>query len=232
MVLNVVVFIILRSLHATYKYRVYGIENRKVASKYSKTGAVALATWHGFSAAGTLAHAGQKVRPLCSRSRDGGMVAFVCQMMGMKPVRGSSSKGGKEARDEIVASFDDGYSVGITVDGPKGPPRIVKAGIIDVSRKGSVAIVPLTARGDKNWVLGSWDRLNIPKPFSRVAVCYGRPIVVPVAVEGEDFESIRKNVETVLLAQDAECSRALELWDNPKIDFVDFRTALRLSRNS
>ena len=211
LVLNGFVFLVLRFLHATYRYKVFGEQNRQKAQEYSTTGAFALATWHGFSAAGTLAHANQKVRPLCSQSRDGGMVAFVCRMMGMHPVRGSSSRGGKEARDEIVASFEEGYSVGITVDGPKGPPKVVKPGIIDVARKGKVAILPLTARGDRNWILGSWDSLNIPKPFSRVAVCYGPPIMVAPDISGDAFESARKQVETVLLEQERICSKALEI---------------------
>lgn len=211
---NILVFVIMRSLHATYRYRVFGQDNRLRAAAHSKKGAVALATWHGFSMAGTLAHAHQPVRPLCSQSRDGSMVAFICKMMGMNPVRGSSSRGGREARDEIVASFSEGYSVGITVDGPKGPPHVVKPGVIDVARRGSVAIVPLTALGDRNWVLGSWDRLNIPKPFARVAVSYGEPIVVPEDVDEQGFERLRVELQNQLLAHENVCRQNLANWQN------------------
>jgi len=207
--INVAAFIILRLLHATYRYRVFGMNHRIAAQSASPGGAVAMATWHGFSVAGTLAHTGQNVRPLCSQSKDGSMVAFVCRMMGMRPIRGSSSRGGKEARDEILAGIPDGYSVGITVDGPKGPSHIVKPGIIDVARKGSIAILPLTAMADRNWVLRSWDRLHIPKPFSKIAVLYGSPIFVDPNADGDVFEAARLQVQNRLLTQDSECGAIL-----------------------
>ncbi len=194
------VYIAMRVLHATYRYQFPDMPLRQRAAALNPTGAFSFATWHGNSFAGTLAHASGRFSPLVSRSKDGQIVAFACARMGLRPVRGSTSRGGKEARDELMAAIADGYSPAITVDGPKGPPHRTKPGIVDIARRGRLAIVPLCAMPEASWQLSSWDRLRIPKPFTKVHVLYGEPIVIPKDLNPAEFAEALNAIDHALNA--------------------------------
>lgn len=208
--INFVFYTCARLLHATYRYRYHGLEKREQAERHTAKKAVAVGLWHRNSFVGTLAHTYQNFSPLCSRSPDGQMVAFLCKHMGLRPVSGSSSRGGKEARSELVDHVDKGISPAITVDGPKGPPLQAKNGIIDIAKKTGIAILPTTAIADRYWELRSWDRLRIPKPFARVVINYADPLFVAPDAEGEAFEAIRANLDASLKTLDSETETLLK----------------------
>lgn len=201
-----------RILHATYRYKVFGEEHRHKAEQVHPKRAFSIGIWHCNAFAGTLSHTYQKFCPLCSHSTDGQMVAFVCSRMGLRPISGSSSRGGKEARQEILKQFDEGYATAITVDGPRGPAGKVKPGIIDIARRGNVAVLPMAAVPESHWTLTSWDKLRIPKPFSRVAVCYNEPIVIPRSTKGDDFDSYVETLDKRLNELEDICQDALRNW--------------------
>jgi hypothetical protein len=180
--------VVVRILNSTYRKRIFHVDRRQQAMAAHPKGAFVFATWHGNSYAGTIVHGHQKFSPLCSRSKDGSMVAYLCEKIGLKPARGSSSRGGKEAREELLENIKQGYSAAITVDGPKGPPFVTKAGVISVAKESGAMIIPLATMGEKFWQLRSWDRLKIPKPFSRVAIIYGEPFAVGAEAQGDTFE--------------------------------------------
>lgn len=100
----------------------------------------------------------------------------------------------------------------MTVDGPKGPPYKSKNGIIDLAKKAQVQVLPMTAVGERYWQLRSWDKLRIPKPFSRVAVCYGEPIKVPADAQDESFEACRALLDQRLEALEGDGVTALANW--------------------
>lgn len=141
------------------------------------------------------------------------MVAFLCDHMGLKPVRGSSSRGGGDARARLIAHLNAGNNPAITVDGPKGPIYKTKPGIIAVAKAGQCAILPLCAMGEKNWVLRSWDRLHVPKPFSRVAIVYGAPITVPADTADDRFEEKRQSLDDALNTMQTEHPQIFKTWD-------------------
>jgi lysophospholipid acyltransferase (LPLAT)-like uncharacterized protein len=171
-----------------------------------------LGLWHQNSFAGTLAHEHQRFSPLCSLSKDGQMVAFLCRKIGLYPVMGSSSRGGKEARETLETAMARSLSPAITVDGPKGPARQAKSGIIDIARRAQAQVLPMITVADRFWQLGSWDRLRIPKPFARVAVCYGQPFAVPAAAAGEEFESLRTRLDRDLNQLESEAPKVFSTW--------------------
>jgi lysophospholipid acyltransferase (LPLAT)-like uncharacterized protein len=190
------VFIVVRLLMMTWRVKVSGMENRKKATAMNPRGSFVIASWHENAGAGVLSHPGQGIQTLCSRSKDGEFVAFICERIGLGAVRGSSSRGGKEAREQLVDHLQHGTCIAITVDGPKGPRRQAKSGVVDVSRKGQAYIIPITCIADRYWVLRkTWDNTRIPKPFSRLIVHYGEPIKVPEQVTDEHFEALRLQVE-------------------------------------
>jgi len=143
------------------------------------------ALWHETILMSVWYHRRQKVHVMISASRDGELISTIAKLFGYVPVRGSSSKGGKEAAAEMVDNLKEGKRSAITPDGPRGPRRQLKPGVVTIARLSGRPVVPFTFEAEKCWRLKSWDRFIIPKPFSRAVFVYGEPIRIP-AEGGED----------------------------------------------
>jgi len=139
-----------------------------------------VAFWHGrmFLLPFTLRKYSEKVSILISRHRDGELVAQLVERLGFKTVRGSTGKGkgGTKAFLKMLELLEEGYSVAITPDGPRGPKEVVKPGIVKLSMKSGVPIYPLTFGCSKYKKLNSWDEFVVPYPFSKCRVILGEPI--------------------------------------------------------
>lgn len=128
---------------------------------------------------------------MISASRDGELISTIARSMGYTPVRGSSSKGGQEALKGMVRFMKEGKRCAITPDGPRGPRREVKKGVVDLARLTGCPVVPFAFEAQHCWRLRSWDRFIIPKPFSRAVFIYGEPIQVP-RKGGDDEEFLER----------------------------------------
>jgi len=119
-------------------------------------------------------------RPLISLSSDGELVAAVAEEFGMKPIRGSSSKGGARAFLNMVRSVQkENAQVLITADGPKGPARRIKDGTVQLALKTRAYVIPISWSGSRVKILEkSWDRFLIPLPFGRIHFAYGQPLQI------------------------------------------------------
>jgi len=119
-------------------------------------------------------------RPLISLSSDGELVSAVAEEFGMKPIRGSSSKGGARAFLNMVRCVQkENAQVLITADGPKGPARQIKAGTVQLALKTSAYVIPISWSGSRTKILEkSWDRFLIPLPFGRIHFAYGQPLQI------------------------------------------------------
>ena len=119
-------------------------------------------------------------RPLISLSSDGELVAAVAEEFGMKPIRGSSSKGGARAFLNMVRSVQkENAQVLITADGPKGPARRIKDGTVQLALKTRAYVIPISWSGSRVKILEkSWDRFLIPLPFGRIRFAYGQPLQI------------------------------------------------------
>lgn len=171
-----------------------------------------LAIWHQNLFAGILAQTGRRHVVIVSRSRDGDPVAFLCQRLGHCVVRGSSKKGGidkggKLAKDEMIDVLKSGLPGAVTVDGPRGPAFEVKPGIIEMTRRAGISIVPYLALPARYWSFPSWDAFRLPKPFACIDVHYGAPIAVPADLAFADFPRYQQAV--------ADALQALEHAHNP-----------------
>lgn len=142
------------------------------------------AVWHEFGVGFLFGHGWTKpFSVLASRSKDGDFAAYISQMLGFIPVRGSSKKknvdkGGKEAIEVIVQNLKEGISGGITVDGPKGPRRICKVGVARMAQLSGAPIIPGLGLASSFWTINSWDQFKVPKPFSTIKITYAEPIWV------------------------------------------------------
>jgi lysophospholipid acyltransferase (LPLAT)-like uncharacterized protein len=88
-----------------------------------------------------------------------------------------------------------GHPAGFTVDGPRGPARIAQPGAVWLAKTTGNPVVPFHLEASRHWTLGSWDRTQIPKPFSTVAIAMGEPFFVPPDADADALEAARQSLE-------------------------------------
>jgi len=146
------------------------------------------ALWHGDLWHAAYAMRRQETSVLVSTHRDGELIARVISLLGYGLVRGSSTRGGAQALREIArVARDDRGDLGFTIDGPKGPARRTKDGILYAASRSGLPIVPIGVWVDRAWRARSWDRLRIGKPFARVAVVLGDELRIPAEVDHREL---------------------------------------------
>ena len=129
-------------------------------------------------------HRGQSIVIVVSEARDGQYLADLAASLGYRAVRGSSTRGAARALLGAVRELQAGAAVAFTPDGPRGPRRVLKPGVVAAAQRAGAVIVPLHAEADRAWRLNSWDRFVIPKAGARVRIVYGRPFEVAAGDEG------------------------------------------------
>jgi lysophospholipid acyltransferase (LPLAT)-like uncharacterized protein len=132
---------------------------------------------------------------MISRSRGGDLIADVCRRLNFRPVRGSSFRGGREALAAMITELSVHPVAVHALDGPGGLRGVIKPGLIRMDQLSGAPIIPVYISVNRAWVLGSWDRFLIPKPFSTVRVRWDKPIAVPAELDDALFETIRLDVE-------------------------------------
>jgi len=136
--------------------------------------------WHENMILALLVHAGQKIHVLVSQHFDGEVIATIIHSFGLRTVRGSSTRGGTVAYKVIRRNMEKpGFEAGLTPDGPTGPRRRVKLGVVRLASETGKPIIPFAIAATKYKRLNSWDRMLIILPFSRCALVYGKPFYVP-----------------------------------------------------
>ena len=136
---------------------------------------------------------------IISQSRDGELIARVAMRLGIRPVRGSSSRGGMRALAAIIKDLALNHIAIHVLDGPQGPKGVVKPGLIRMAQRSRAAIFPLYISVDRAWITRSWDRFLIPKPFSQILIRWGDPIFVPKNMDSATFEAIRLDLESKMV---------------------------------
>ncbi len=112
----------------------------------------------------------RQLATLISASGDGAWLAGFLIKLGMRPVRGSRYKRGPQAIRELIAAQEEGFDVGVTPDGSRGPIYDMKPGAVAVALKTGAPIILLSFNFSAAWRLNSWDRFFIPYPFSKIEV--------------------------------------------------------------
>jgi len=115
---------------------------------------------------------------MTSRSFDGEYIARFIQRFGYGASRGSSTRGGAEALDEMAECLAHGIDAAFTIDGPRGPRYVAKRGAVRLAAMSGQPILPFCVAAEHSWSIGSWDRLQIPRPFTRAVMLVGEPIRV------------------------------------------------------
>lgn len=146
---------------------------------------------------------------LVSRHQDGGFLTMAMKHLGIRAVRGSSSRGGSRALRELLTVAKE-YHISITPDGPRGPRREMKNGIVYLASQCGNPIVTVTFACENAWILrGNWTDLVIPKPFSKVHAIATTPIVVPPDLDREGIEEYQTRLQQELEALDRQVDAIL-----------------------
>ena len=140
----------------------------------------------------------QGVAGLVSASKDGGFLAAILESFGAQPVRGSSSRRGPQALLELTTWADRGYDLAITPDGPRGPCYTVQEGVMSLAQLTGLPVIPITYRLSRKISLKSWDRFQIPLPFTRCEVRIEKPIRVSREADDAERERLRQTLEETL----------------------------------
>lgn len=141
----------------------------------------------------TVAHPDAAV--LISKHADGQMLASLILATGMGIVQGSTNRGGVEAVRSLVNGTAGRRHLVVTPDGPRGPRRVVQAGIVYIASRTGMEIVPVGSAYFRPWRAKSWDRFAIPKPGSRARQIYGVPMTVPPKLRTEELEPYRQKLQ-------------------------------------
>jgi len=186
----------IRAIGCTWRFRIITEEIVDDARTHSPH--VIFAFWHGRMLPLSYRYRNKSIHVLASSHRDGELMGQTIRQLGFGHVRGSSTRGGAKAIRELVAKLEEGYDLGITVDGPKGPRHEVKLGPLEIAKLSGAPVVPAAVSSKSHWVFPSWDAFEVPRPFTTVYVRFGRPVRVSPNAEPEDLEKGRIELETIL----------------------------------
>lgn len=194
----------IRLLIKTLRINIVNGENVSQAAKNKKN--FVCAFWHGFMMIGWFIHRQNNAAALVSMSKDGDVLSTILEKWKYNVLRGSSSTGGNDALTGMIMLLREGYTLAITPDGPRGPIFKMKAGAIISAKKSNVPLYLVGIGIKKKIRLKSWDRFEIPLPFSRVLVIYSDPIVIDENLSYEETDQKIINCELLLnkLQKDAE----------------------------
>src|SRR5215208_5267838 len=150
-----------------------------------------MAFWHGRILPATFYFRRRGIVVITSENFDGEWIARIIERFGYGTARGSTTRGGKRAMLQLVRDMESGKPAGFTVDGPRGPARVAHRGAIWLARATGNPVLPFHLEASAHWSVRSWDRTQIPKPFSTVALVVGEPMTVPAEASAEELEVSR-----------------------------------------
>ncbi len=190
----------------TLRWRVEGFQHFEAI--YAAGHQPVMAFWHGRILSATYYFRRRGIVVITSENFDGEWIARIIERFGYGTARGSTSRGARKAMLQLVRDMDAGKAAGFTLDGPRGPAKVAQPGAIWLSRTTGHPVMPFHLEASSCWSMGSWDRTQIPKPFSTVALVIGEPMHVPREAADDELERARVELEARLRTLE---QRALEL---------------------
>ncbi|MGD9562108.1 MAG: lysophospholipid acyltransferase family protein [Pyrinomonadaceae bacterium] len=184
-------YLLIVTIGRTIRFEVEGWKNFEAIERAGKLPIYAF--WHDRIFAGTYFFRDRGIAVITSQSKDGEYIARFIQRLGYGAIRGSSTRGGVGALVEMIKAMRNGTPTAFTLDGPKGPRYESKPGAVLLAKKTGNPVMPFVVECSRFWTVGSWDRLQIPRPFTRAKVIIGAPIYVRAgAVEDEVTLKLRE----------------------------------------
>jgi lysophospholipid acyltransferase (LPLAT)-like uncharacterized protein len=197
---------LINALGHTLRWRVEGFEHYDAVVASGRRPIMAF--WHGRILSGTLYFQRRGIVVITSENFDGEWIARIIERFGFGTARGSSSRGGLRAMLQLVRDMEKGKPAAFTLDGPRGPARVAQPGAIWLARATGNPVLPFHMEASSHWTANSWDRTQIPKPFTTVSVAIGEPLDVPGEANDAHLERTRQELEERLRILE---DRALEM---------------------
>ena len=188
----------MRAVGLTLRWRIEGFEqfDRLAAAGHRPI----MAFWHGRILPATYYFRDRGIVVMTSENFDGEWIARIIERFGFETSRGSSSRGGIKALLQLKRDMAAGKSAGFTVDGPRGPARVAQPGAVWLAKTTGNPVLPFHLEASRYWTIGSWDRTQIPRPFTTVSIVVGEPLYVAPDADDPAIEEARLLLEERLRA--------------------------------
>ena len=204
---------LLRLLGATWRVEILGTDPRVAASPDS---AQLAALFHESMLPCAWLYRGLGYSVAVSRSRDGDLIGATLRALGYAdPARGSSSRGGSAALRGLLRHLEGGTTTAVLVDGPRGPARVAKTGVIALARLAQCPVQPVAISARPAIRLKSWDRSLIPLPFARVVCAYSEPITIDQSTRDDRSEQAAARALDKTLVAAHHAADAILLGNEP-----------------
>jgi lysophospholipid acyltransferase (LPLAT)-like uncharacterized protein len=135
---------------------------------------------------------------LISQSFDGELITRILMLFGFSAVRGSSSRGAREGLLGLAHVVESGRTAIFTADGPRGPIYQTKMGPIKLAQMTGAPIGSFHLEPEHAWVIGSWDKFLVPKPFTRICVSWAQWTRVAADLPPAEFEAKRQELNAAI----------------------------------
>lgn len=186
-------YVLINLIAKTIRFEVEGWENFE---QIERDGKIPIYTfWHDRIFLGTYFFRQRGILVMSSESFDSEYTARFIQRFGYGIIKGSSTRGGIRALTEMIRKMREGFPAGFTLDGPKGPRYVAKSGACLLAKKTGNPLMPFLLEPQKFWQIGSWDKLQIPKPFTTAKVFISKPIYISSEANDEELENKRLNLQ-------------------------------------
>jgi lysophospholipid acyltransferase (LPLAT)-like uncharacterized protein len=199
---------IIAALGHTLRWRVEGLEHFEAILASGRQPVMGF--WHGRILPATFYFRRRGIVVITSENFDGEWIARIIERFGYGTARGSTTRGGRKAMLQLVKDVKAGRPAGFTLDGPRGPARVAQPGAVWLASATGNPLLPFHLEASSSWTTRSWDRTQIPKPFSTVALVVGEPMEVKRDASADELEAARVGLEHRLAGLEA---RALRLLD-------------------
>jgi lysophospholipid acyltransferase (LPLAT)-like uncharacterized protein len=190
-------YLFIRAICSTLRYAFF-LEPGCLADEHGPDRLSIWCFWHRCVLPAAWRFRRRKLAVMTSRSFDGEYIARIIQKLGFIPVRGSSSRGAVGALLGMREQLEQGHHAVFTIDGPRGPRYVAKPGPVLLAKKTGLPVSCFYVAVERAWVLNSWDRMIIPKPFSRAAVYASSPISVPPDAGDEQMSALHQQMQETL----------------------------------
>lgn len=184
---------LVNALGHTLRWRVEGLEHHDAIHASGRQPVMAF--WHGRILPATFYFRRRGIVVITSENFDGEWIARIIESFGYGTARGSTTRGGRKAIRQLVRDMKRGQPAGITLDGPRGPARVAQPGAAWLAMATGNPVLPFHLEASAHWTLRSWDRTQIPRPFSTVALAMGEPIEVARNASAVQREAARLELE-------------------------------------
>lgn len=200
---------LINALGHTLRWRVEGLDH--LAAIRASGRQPVMAFWHGRILTATFYFRRRGIVVITSENFDGEWIARIIERFGYRTARGSTSRGARKAMLQLVRAMRAGKPAGFTLDGPRGPAQVAQPGAVWLARTTGNPVLPFHVEASRHWSMRSWDRTQVPKPFSTVALVVGEPMPIPADAEDGELERWRLELEARLRALE---EKALELLND------------------